>query len=214
MIIISPLEQFNITPIIQLSNFSLFLFYILIILSILSRVHPFLLQKHIEWWFVNLRNNINDHIFILLSIWFIILLSNLIGMIPYSISLTAQFIFVFSMSIVIFLSINWLGFKIHKFNLSYLFLPNGVPIALIPLITSLEFILYFTRILSLSLRLSINIVAGHILIKILVYSFISYPFLAILILPIVFLEILVAILQAYIYLTLTISYYQDISIPH
>ena len=135
-------------------------------------------------------------------------------MIPYSITITAQFIFVFSISIIIFISLNLLGFNIHKLNLFFLFLPGGVPLLLVPLITLLEFVLYFTRAISLSLRLSANMVAGHILMKILIYSFINIPLLSILILPIFFLEMMVALLQAYIYLTLTISYYQDISLPH
>lgn len=211
--IYSPLEQFTIIPIIEISNTSIFLFYIFFLFFLLILIHPFLLQKHIEWWYINIKN-INDHIFILLSIFFIILFSNLLGLIPYSITLTAQFIFVLSMSIVIFLSINYLGLTIHNLQLFFLFLPGGVPLFLIPLISILEFFLYFLRIISLSLRLSANLIAGHILLKILIYSFINIPFLSIFILPILFLEILVAFLQSYIYLTLTISYYQDISIPH
>jgi ATP synthase subunit 6 len=135
-------------------------------------------------------------------------------MIPYSITLTSQFIFVFSISIVVFISINLLGIKLHSYNLFFLFLPNGVPLVLIPLIALLEFVLYFTRVISLTLRLSANMIAGHILMKILVYSFVSMPLLSIIIIPVVFLELLVAFLQAYVYLTLTISYYKDISLPH
>lgn len=212
--IFSPLEQFTIIPIILISNISIFIIYIIAILLILISINPFILQKHIEWFYSNLKGNINDHIFILLSIWFIILFSNLIGMIPYSITLTAQFIFVFSISIVVFISINILGFNIHKFNLTYLFLPTGVPFFLIPLIAILEFLLYFTRVISLTLRLSANMVAGHILMKILIYSFINLPIISLVLLPIIMLELMVAFLQAYVFLTLTISYYQDISLPH
>ena len=57
-------------------------------------------------------------------------------------------------------------------------------------------------------------VAGHILIKILIYSLLSHIYLSILIIPILLLELLVGILQAYIYFVLVISYYKDISIPH
>jgi F-type H+-transporting ATPase subunit a len=136
------------------------------------------------------------------------------GMLPYSITITSQFIFVFSISIVVFISIQLLGLKLHKFNISYLFLPGGVPFLIIPLISILEFVLYFTRTISLTLRLSANLVAGHILLKILIYSIISYPLFSIIILPIILLEFMVAILQAYIFITLTISYYQDISLTH
>lgn len=211
--IFSPLEQFTIIPIIELSNLSINLILIILIILLFISNNIFLFQKHMEWWFKNL-NNIQDHLFVLLTIWFILLLSNLIGLIPYSLTITSQFIFVLSIALVLFISINILGLKIHKYNLFYLFLPGGVPLLLIPLITILEFFLYFVRILSLTIRLSANMLAGHILMKILIYSFISMPFLSIIILPILFLEIVVAFLQAYVFLTLIISYYQDISLPH
>lgn len=212
-LIYSPLEQFTIIPIIIISNMTIVLGIIGIIMIILYNISGFIWIKHIEWWNVNLKN-INDHIFIILTIFLLILLSNLIGMIPYTITITAQFIFVLSISLILFISINVLGWKMHKWKIFYLFLPSGVPILLWPFITLLEIFLYFIRILSLTLRLSINMVAGHILIKIIISVFMSLPILSFLILPILILELFIAFLQAYIYLTLTISYYQDVILPH
>lgn len=213
--IISPLEQFTIIPLIVISNLSLFLIYILFILIIIFSYLNlnFILIKHFEWLY-RLISNHHDHIFIFLSLFLLILISNLIGMIPFTFTITAQFIFVFSISITVFLSLNILGLSHHKFYFGYLFLPSGVPIFLIPLITSLELLLYFTRAISLALRLSANLLSGHILIKLLIYAFIQFPILSIFILPVFFLELLVAFLQAYIFIVLTLSYYQDISLPH
>ena len=71
-------------------------------------------------------------------------------MIPFTFTLTAQFIIVLSITIPLFFSINVLGTKIHGFNIFYLILPSGVPLLLTPFISLLEFIAYFVRIISLS----------------------------------------------------------------
>lgn len=190
-----------------------FIIYILIILILLSNLNKFMLQKHIEWFYSNMKI-LHTNIFVLFTIWLLILLSNLIGMIPYSITLTAQVIFVLSISIILFISINLTGLNLHKYYIGFLFLPTGVPLGLIPLIAFLEFFLYFIKVISLTLRLTANMVAGHILMKILIYSFINMPIFSILLLPILFLELLVAFLQAYVYITLTLSYYNDVTLPH
>jgi F0F1-type ATP synthase membrane subunit a len=57
-------------------------------------------------------------------------------------------------------------------------------------------------------------IAGHILMKILLSVFISFPFFSFILLPFVILEFVVAFLQGYVYITLIVSYYQDILIPH
>lgn len=210
----SPLEQFTFVPILVFSNVSIYLLLLLFIILSFSVLHPFLLQKHFEWWYPNFTN-VEDKIFILLTIWCLLVCSNLIGMIPYSLTLTAQAIIVLCISIPSFIAINLLAIKLHKWNIFYIFLPSGVPLLLIPLIVILEFIAYFVRVLSLTLRLCANMLAGHILMKIILYAFINFtPLLTFLLLPIIFLEIMVAILQAYVYLLLIISYYQDIFTPH
>ena len=211
--IYSPLEQFTIIPIINISNISINLIYLVIILWLLMNLNKFLLQKHIEWFYSNM-NILHKNIWILFTIWLLILLSNMIGMIPYNITLTAQVIFVWSISLILFISINLTGLNLHKFYIGFIFLPTGVPLGLIPLIAFLEFFLYFIKVISLTLRLTANMVAGHILIKILIYSMINMPLISIFLLPILFLELLVGFLQAYVYITLTLSYYNDIIIPH
>jgi ATP synthase subunit 6 len=209
--IFSPIEQFAIFPILQISNLTVYLF--LAILSFIFLNHQYLLQKHIEWWYPNFKN-VESNLFIFLTIWFLILLCNLIGMIPYSNTITAQAVIVLSMSVPTFIAINILGISIHRWNLFYLILPAGAPLGLTPFIAVLETISYMIRTLSLTLRLSANMVAGHILMKILLYSLISLPFISPIILPIVVLELIVAGLQAYVFLTLVLSYYQDVLLPH
>jgi F0F1-type ATP synthase membrane subunit a len=95
-----------------------------------------------------------------------------------------------------------------------LILPAGAPLALIPVISFLELFSYLIRVFSLTLRLFANMLSGHILMKIILYAVLSTPLLSLLLIPIVLLELMVACIQAYVFLTLTISYYQDVYVPH
>lgn len=59
-----------------------------------------------------------------------------------------------------------LGFLTHSSNLLSLFLPTGTPLGLIPLMVALEINAFLSRTLSLGLRLAINLITGHILVKV------------------------------------------------
>lgn len=135
-------------------------------------------------------------------------------MVPYSNTITAQTIIVLCISVPTFFAINVVGIMNHGFNLFYLFLPVGVPMALTPVITAIEILSYFIRLLSITLRLFANMVSGHILVKIIIYSLISMPLLSLLLVPIIILELGITFIQAYVFLTLTLSYYQDVFLPH
>ena len=135
-------------------------------------------------------------------------------MIHYNNTITAQTIIVLSISIPTFFAINIFGINLHSFNIFYLILPVGAPLLLIPVISFLELFSYLIRVFSLTLRLFANMLSGHILMKIILYAILNFPFLSILLIPIVLLELMVACIQAYVFLTLTISYYQDVIVPH
>lgn len=212
MLILSPIEQFQVFPVLFISNLSFYLVLIFILLLLIEK-QPFIFQKHIQWWFPNFKS-IESHLFILLTIWFMILFSNLIGMMPYSSTITAQIVMVICLSLPLFIAINIKGISLHGWNIFYLILPAGAPIALIPAIAALELLSYLIRVLSLTLRLGANMVAGHILMKIMLYALMSTPLAAVLIVPIVGLELMVAGIQAYVFLTLSLSYYQDVFLPH
>jgi len=210
--IFSPLEQFSISPLFIFSNLTAYLL-IIGISFIFFTCNLFLLEKHIGFFIFSMKN-FENQIFILILIFNLIFFSNIIGMIPYSNTVTAQFAIVFSISIPIFININILGLKLHKHNLLYLFLPSGVPVFLIPFITFLEVFSYFIRVLSITIRLAANLIAGHILIKILLYNIIGNFIFFPLLIPIILLELFVAGVQAYVFFLLLISYYNDILYPH
>jgi ATP synthase subunit 6 len=97
----------------------------------------------------------------------IILTCNLIGMIPYSFTVTSHLIVTFSTALAIFTGINILGILKHGKHFLSLFFPPGAPMALAPLLVLIESISYIFRVLSLSIRLFANLMSGHTLLKIL-----------------------------------------------
>ena len=107
-------------------------------------------------------------IFIFYFLFLLILVSNVLGMVPYSITVTSHFIFTFYYALSFFIGINLIGILYHKEKYFVLFLPDGVPVTIIPFLILIEYISYFSRVLSLSIRLFANMMSGHILMKILI----------------------------------------------
>jgi F-type H+-transporting ATPase subunit a len=101
------------------------------------------------------------------SIFFFILSLNLLGMIPYTFTVTSHLIVTFSFALGLFVYINFLGFLKNGLTFFGLFLPGGSPLALSPFLVIIELISYIARVFSLSIRLFANLMAGHTLLKIL-----------------------------------------------
>jgi F-type H+-transporting ATPase subunit a len=98
-----------------------------------------------------------------------VFLGNILGILPYSFVLTSQFIIIFFLSFIIFVGSSLLGINYFKFDFLKLFLPNkdlNISIILIFLLVPIEIISYFFRLISLSVRLFSNVVAGHAFLKI------------------------------------------------
>lgn len=106
--------------------------------------------------------------FLLQALYFLITLLNVNGMIPYSVTFTAQLIVTFFISTGFMLYINYLSIKLHHAKIFGLFFPEGSPLTLALLIVPIEFISYFFRKISLSVRLFANMMAGHTLLKVIV----------------------------------------------
>jgi ATP synthase subunit 6 len=109
---------------------------------------------------------------LLLEIGALISLLNILGMVPFSLSITSQILFPLFLSLSLFFFNNLIGICCHGFYLFNLFLPSGVPLFITPLLLLIEYISYFARIFSLSIRLCANMLSVHILLKILI-GFIS-----------------------------------------
>lgn len=171
--------------------------------------------------------SVKKYSFILLiyTIFLFIFISNILGMIPYSITITSHLILTLYFSLSFFIGNNIIGLCFHKEKLFVLFLPEGVPLVLIPLMILIEYVSYISRIFSLAIRLFANMMSGHILLKILI-SFIwgiitsnlIHWFWIVLPLSIVFivvgLEITIAFLQAYVFVVLLSIYLNDVINTH
>ena len=154
------------------------------------------------------------------ALFLFILVNNLIGMVPYSFASTSHFILTFSISFTVVLGATILGFQKHGLEFFSLFVPAGCPLGLLPLLVLIEFISYLARNVSLGLRLSANILSGHMLLNILagfcyniMTSGILFFFLGLIPLAFVIafsgLELGIAFIQAQVFVVLTSSYIKD-----
>jgi ATP synthase subunit 6 len=114
--------------------------------------------------------SVKKYSFILLIyvVFLFIFLSNILGMIPYSITITSHLILTLYFSLAFFIGNNLIGICFHKEKYFVLFLPEGVPVIVIPFLILIEYVSYISRIFSLAIRLFANMMSGHILLKILI----------------------------------------------
>ena len=150
---------------------------------------------------------------IVLATFLFILLGNLLGMVPYSFTFTSHIIVTFAMAITVWIGVTILGLTRHGMHFFSFFVPPGVPIWMWPLLIPIELISYLSRPITLSVRLFANMLAGHTLLKVLA-GFV-FPLSVFGVLPLAMiaaltgLEILIAVLQAYVFTILTCLYIND-----
>lgn len=163
----------------------------------------------------------NEKYFPLISVLFnFILFSNLIGLLPYSFTTTSHLIVTFTLSFSVFIGINIITVEKYKMKTFSLFLPANTTFFLALLLVPIEFISYIAKPISLGVRLFINLMAGHSLLKVIIGF--SWNMLLLengtsagLILPMIILVILfglelgVALIQTYVFIILTCIYIQD-----
>jgi ATP synthase subunit 6 len=97
-----------------------------------------------------------------------IFLSNILGMLPYSMTVTSHLVLTLYFSLAFFIGSNIIGICYHKQAFFVLFLPEGVPLPIVPFLILIEYVSYISRIFSLAIRLFANMLSGHILLKILI----------------------------------------------
>ena len=147
------------------------------------------------------------------TLFMFVLFSNLLGLIPYSYTVTSQIIVTFALAATVFIGVTIVGFIKHGVRFGRLFVPEGVPILLLFLLVPIELLSYFIRPFTLAIRLFANMLAGHTMLAIFGGFAASVGLLAIfpvlLDVAIYALEILVAALQAYVFAILTCLYLRD-----
>jgi len=234
----SPLDQFKIKEIVNIKLFghdivltNSALFMILASLFIIlyftlafknKKLVPTRLQLSGELFYNLITDTVNQNVgfkgkkFIplIFTLFMFIMVCNLFGMIPYGFTVTSHISITFALAMMVFLLVTLLGFILHGFHFFSLFLPAGTPWWLAPLMVLIELFAYLARPVSLSLRLAANMVAGHVLLKVIAGFIVSMAFY-LKIFPIPFIsvligfEIFVAILQAYIFTILSCVYLND-----
>lgn len=155
------------------------------------------------------------------SLFMFVLVANFIGLFPYFYTVTTQIIVTFALSLLVIATVIIYGFWKHGFSFLKLFVPQGVPGIIVPLVVLIEIISFLSRPISLSVRLFANMLAGHITLKVFAGFVVSLAAFGNVwgiggaILPlfmtvaITALEFLVAFLQAYVFTVLTCMYIND-----
>lgn len=251
--IFSPLDQFKIAPIITLQfagidlSVTNFLLASLLTLFMLQSFVHLLKDPSTNSFFVipsgwqNLVEKIYGLVTQLLSdiittgsekyfpvaivLFIFILTNNLIGMVPYSFTITSHITLTFFLSFSIFVAMNVIGFQRHGMEFFSLFLPANTSFFLALILVPIELISFIAKPVSLGVRLFINLMAGHSLLKVivgfswnmlLVENMKAIAFLIPLVVLVVLmgLELGVALIQAYVFITLTAIYLNDSEALH
>ena len=235
----SPLAQFEIHKLVEISpiggidpsitNSSVFMVIVAALatafLALGMRNHamiPGRWQSMVELSYEFIANMIRDNVGtegrkyfpFIFTLFMFILFSNLIGMVPYTFTVTSHIIVTFALAAIVFVGVTVIGFARHGAGFIKFFVPDGVPVFLLPLLVVIEILSYLTRPVSLSVRLFANMMAGHTMLKVFAGFVISlgiYGGLApfIFIVALTFLEVGIAFLQAYVFTILSCIYLND-----
>ncbi len=155
------------------------------------------------------------------SIFMFILVSNLIGIIPYTFTITSHIIVTAAFALLVFFTVLIYGFYKNGLKFFKIFVPPGIPIYILPLVVLIEIISFLTRPLSHSVRLFANMLAGHITLKVFAgfvtllgtslgaIGWIGGVVPLAMTVALTALELLVAFLQAYVFAVLTCIYLND-----
>lgn len=247
MFLLSPLEQFQILPIINIgfgnldfsfTNGNLIIIialgsYIFLMNMLLSNKQSFYIvpskwQIIIEIFYETIANMLYDNLgnrgsqyfpFVFILFMFV-LLSNLIGLVPYSFTITSHLIVTFSLALTVFVGVNIICAKEHGIHMISLFLPPGTSLGLALLLVPIEFVSYLFKPISLGVRLFANMMAGHTLLKVIAgfawsmmtsggLLFVAHFLPIFVLILLVGLELGVAMIQAYVFTILTCIYLND-----
>lgn len=232
----SPLEQFTVEPIMVPGVTNITLTGIIGILIVGYIIKPTKGTLMVGTWRTQVAESLYKFIYktveeqlgkqtsryfpMYLTIFTVIMVYNVIAMVPYMSSVTAQIIYTLTFALGIFMGINYIAYREHGlYALSY-FYPKGVPMGIKPLIVLIEVVSYIFRVISLSVRLFANMLGGHTLLKVIagfavMFSNQGWPIkiamyvpLALLV-PLLILELAIAFLQAYVWIILLSIYLKD-----
>jgi F-type H+-transporting ATPase subunit a len=168
----------------------------------------------------NVGHEGRDYFPFIFTLFMFIFFGNLLGLVPYGYTFTGQIVVTFAMAAVVFIGVTIIGIARHGWHFLSFFVPHGVPVVLLLLLVPIELLSYVIRPFTLSIRLFANMMAGHTMLAI--FAGFVAPLLlaagaikAFAVVPLgvdillIFLELLVAALQAYVFTILTCLYLRD-----
>ena len=238
----SPLAQFEVVPLIPIkiggidasfTNSSLWMVIAIALIVLLMTVGtgrralvPGRLQSLAEMAYEFIANLVRDNVGsggrrffpFIFTLFLFVLFCNMLGMVPYSFTVTSHIVVTLALALVVFIGVTIIGFAKNGLGFLHLFSPAGVPFFVLPLLIPIEIISYFVRPVSLSVRLFLNMMVGHTMLKVFAGFVVLLGVwgigpLAFIVLFIGF-EFFVALLQAYIFAVLSCLYLNDALHPH
>lgn len=233
----SPLEQFEIKRLIDIqlggvdasfTNSSLMMILVLVVATMALSLGmskramvPGRWQSVVELAYEFIANMLRENVGsegrqyfpFIFTLFMFILFSNLLGLVPYSFTVTSHIVVTFALAMVVFIGVTIIAVARHGLKFFTFFVPPGLPVVLAPLLVPIEVISYLARPITLSLRLFANMMAGHTMLKVFggfvvalgLFGFAPFVF----IIAIYALELIVAVLQAYVFTVLTCLYLND-----
>jgi len=238
----SPLEQFKIEELIPLkiggvnaafTNSSLWMVIailgitLFLTLSMRSRAMvPGRWQSLAEMSYEFIANLVRDNVGsegrkyfpFIFTLFMFVLFCNVLGLIPYAFTVTSHIIVTLALALIVFIGVTVIGIIKNGFGFLRLFCPAGVPIFVLPLLIPIEIISYFIRPVTLSVRLFLNMMVGHTMLKVFAGFVVLLGLFGVgpLVFIVVFVgfELFVGALQAYIFAVLSCLYLHDALHPH
>nr|YP_010170861.1 ATP synthase F0 subunit 6 [Metschnikowia bicuspidata]QSD56435.1 ATP synthase F0 subunit 6 [Metschnikowia bicuspidata] len=243
----SPLEQFEMRTLMTMNNSSMmsmtnYLVYLMLVLGMMSLYYNMMSEskmKSTRWglsmlsMYDTVLNMVRSQVGprgemyfpFMFSLFNFILIANLMSMMPYSFAMSAQMVGMMALSLTLWLGLTMLGLNAHGLNFFSLFVPTGTPLALVPVLVLIETLSYSSKALSLGLRLSANIMAGHTLTLILgslILGLMGSSLLGLIlgfipltgVIAIVMTEFAISCIQAYVFCILFSGYLKDAMYLH
>ncbi|WP_300534117.1 F0F1 ATP synthase subunit A [Sphingosinicella sp.] len=149
------------------------------------------------------------------ALFIFVLGCNLLGLLPFvgAFTPTSHIAVTFGLAALVFLVVLGVGFARHGLHFFSLFIPKDCPIVLLPLVTAIEFVSFLSRPFTLAIRLFANMTAGHVLLKVFGGFVVSLGVFGLLPLGVnvalTALEVMIAVVQAYVFALLTSIYLND-----
>lgn len=233
----SPLEQFEIKTIVpaqiggvdvSFTNSSLFMVVVItaVTMFLVLGVHkralvPGRWQSMAELFYEFIASLVRDNVGhagrayfpFIFSLFMFILFANTIGLIPFSFTVTSHIIVTFALAAIVFIGVTIIGIAKHGVKWFSYFFPPGAPLYMAPLLVPIEVLSYLARPVTLSLRLFANMMAGHTMLKVFAGFVIALGVAGIaplvVLIALYMLELIVAVLQAFVFTILTCLYLHD-----